>query len=162
VFPSTVEECDRLAEGFENISENEVIVNCVSAVDGYSLVIDTPSAKLAKNVQSYFSGHYQRNVISIQACCDSNCIFTYFGLAMSPWVLHTCTTSVQRNGFMDCLSGNERIHSHVYMLRLFQMLRVWMRDFQLHRKANHGISTRTRVDIHLSKYRWPIAVGFVV
>lgn len=52
----------------------------MGAVDGYLLAIETPSKREAKNVRSYFSGHYQRNGINIQACCDANCRFTFFGI----------------------------------------------------------------------------------
>ena len=79
-FPSLPEDCANLASGFESVSHDGVIKNCVGAVDGYLLAIHTPRKKHAKNVRSYFSGHYQRYGINIQACCDSHCRFTFLGI----------------------------------------------------------------------------------
>jgi DDE superfamily endonuclease len=79
-FPSTVEQCVTLASGFEDISFRSAIVNCVRAVDGFILPIRTPSAKVVGNVKAYFSGHYKRMAINIQAACDSHCRFLYFQL----------------------------------------------------------------------------------
>jgi hypothetical protein len=79
-FPSTPEQCADVAAKFETISHNGVIKNCVGAVDGYLLSIETPSKRYAKNVRSYFSGHYQKYGINIQACCDADCRFTFVGV----------------------------------------------------------------------------------
>jgi hypothetical protein len=51
----------------------------VGVLDGYLLAINTPSKKYAKNVRSYFLGHYQRNGVNIQAMCDAHCRFTFLG-----------------------------------------------------------------------------------
>lgn len=79
-FPKTVEECHTLAFGFRNCSDNESIRNCVGALDGYLLSINTPCAADADNQRSFYSGHYQRMGMNIQAICDSNKIFLYFAL----------------------------------------------------------------------------------
>jgi hypothetical protein len=79
-FPFTPQQCADVAAKFENISHNGVIKNCVGAVDGYLLAIATPSKRYAKNVRSYFSGHYQKYGINIQACCDADCRFTFLGV----------------------------------------------------------------------------------
>ena len=79
-FPSTAEECALNASDFESVSHAGIISNCVGAVDGYLLGIVTPAKKHAKNVRSYFSGHYQKYGINIQACCDANCRFTFLGI----------------------------------------------------------------------------------
>lgn len=79
-FPSTKEDCERIAEGFQNVSTKAAIVNCVGAVDGYLLAIQAPSAREVSNVRSYYSGHYSKYGINVQAVCDSNCVFTYFAL----------------------------------------------------------------------------------
>ena len=57
---------------------NGSIVNCVGAVDGYLMAINVPSRSEVGNVRSYFSGHYQKYGLNIQAVCDSSCMFTYF------------------------------------------------------------------------------------
>lgn len=79
-FPSTVQECVQLSLGFMNVSINDSITTCVGAIDGYLLSIDVPLRDMAGNVKAFFSGHYQRYGMNIQACCDSNCMFTYFQL----------------------------------------------------------------------------------
>lgn len=79
-FPSTVEECALLASQFEAISYDGAIKNCVTVVDGYLLAIQTPSKAEAKNVRSYFSGHYQKYGVNIQASCDAHCRFTFLGV----------------------------------------------------------------------------------
>jgi hypothetical protein len=79
-FPLSEEECAVVAKGFERVSHSGVIKNCVGAIDGYLLAIATPRKGHTKNVQSYFSGHYQRNGINIQATCDADCCFTFMGI----------------------------------------------------------------------------------
>ena len=69
-----------LAAGFKNISHHGVIKKGVGAVDGYLLAIATPWKSHAKNVRSYFSGHYQKYGINIQARCNAHCCFTFLGI----------------------------------------------------------------------------------
>jgi DDE superfamily endonuclease len=80
-FPTTVDDCKDAAANFESISSNSAINNCVSVVDGYLLSIQTPSQKEVGNVRSYFSGHYQKYGINLQASCDHHCRFTFIGVA---------------------------------------------------------------------------------
>ena len=65
-FPTTFEECKVAAAGFENISFQSAIANCIGAIDGYLVAIDTPPQSDVGNVHSYFSGHYQKYGINIQ------------------------------------------------------------------------------------------------
>jgi hypothetical protein len=55
--------------------------NCVGAIDGYLLSINLPHRTDAANVTGFFSGHYQKYGINVQACCDSQCRFTFFALS---------------------------------------------------------------------------------
>jgi hypothetical protein len=80
-FPNTAEEYKQSAFGFQSISTGGCISNCVTVIDGYHLAIQTPPKKEAKNVQSFFSGHYQSYGINIQAACDHNCRFQFIGVA---------------------------------------------------------------------------------
>jgi hypothetical protein len=80
-FPQTVEEVKRAARGFESISTQGCIWNCVSVADGYHLQTQTPSKKEVKNVRSFFSGHYQCYGVNVQAACDHHCRFTFLGVA---------------------------------------------------------------------------------
>jgi hypothetical protein len=81
VFPSTLEDCKKIASEYEEISYKSAITNCIGCIDGYLLKIKTPPKEEVGNVRSYFSGHYQRYGLNIQAVCDSNCRFIYFAVA---------------------------------------------------------------------------------
>lgn len=80
-FPQTPDECTLAASGFRSISSNDAIDTCVSVVDGYHLCIQTPSKKEAKNVRSFFSGHYQTYGVNVQSACDHHCRFTFMAVA---------------------------------------------------------------------------------
>jgi DDE superfamily endonuclease len=80
LFPKSLEDCNKLAAGFLSCTSKGSIINCVGALDGFLLCIDTPSESEAKNQRSFFSGHYQRNGVNIQAICDSNKMFLYFAV----------------------------------------------------------------------------------
>jgi hypothetical protein len=80
-FPKTLEEVKEASRGFETISTQGCIWNCVSVIDGYHLQIQTPSKKEVRNVRSFFSGHYQTHGLNIQAACDHHCRFTFLGVA---------------------------------------------------------------------------------
>jgi len=80
-FPTTLDEVKEAAKGFETISTQGCIWNCVSVIDGYHLQIQTPSKNEVRNVRSFFSGHYQTHGLNIQAACDHNCCFTFLGVA---------------------------------------------------------------------------------
>jgi DDE superfamily endonuclease len=80
-FPRTDVECASLAFDFKHVCNGGAIKNCVGAVGGYLLSINTPRKRDAANVKGFFSGHYQRYGINVQACCDCDCRFTYFSLS---------------------------------------------------------------------------------
>jgi hypothetical protein len=80
-FPTSQHELRIISNGFEAVSTNQSICNCVGAVDGYLLSINTPPASEVGNVKSYFSGHYQKYGMNIQAVCDSSCMFLYFAIS---------------------------------------------------------------------------------
>jgi hypothetical protein len=54
IFPTTKLECAKVALGFQEISYQEAVINCVGCIDGYLLRIPTPSKKWAGNVRSFF------------------------------------------------------------------------------------------------------------
>jgi hypothetical protein len=80
-FPQTAEECAVAAKGFEDKSYARAIRNVVSVHDGYLARTETPSIKDVGNVRSYFNGHYQSYGVNIQASCDSECRFSFIGVA---------------------------------------------------------------------------------
>jgi hypothetical protein len=102
-FPSSPEDCAVLAADFESISYAGVITNCVGVLDGYLLPIVTPAKKHAKNVRSYFSGHYQKYGINIQACCDAHCCFLFLGVGGSG--VSSDRTAVKDCGLFDLIQS---------------------------------------------------------
>ena len=80
-FPKTNEEIAGAIAGFTSISQDGAIHNCAGVVDGYLLRIRVPSKKEAKNVRSFFSGHYQCYGINIQAAADHQSRFIHFAFA---------------------------------------------------------------------------------
>ena len=98
-FPSTAEDSALLAAGFEDISHCGVIKYCIGVLDEYLLPIFTPRKCHAKNVRSYFSGHYQKYGVNIQACCDSHCRFTFLGIG-GPGITKDCV-AIKESGLFD-------------------------------------------------------------
>jgi hypothetical protein len=43
---------------------------CIGVIDGWLCPIEVPASSMVGNVQSYFSGHYQRYGFNIQAVTD--------------------------------------------------------------------------------------------
>jgi hypothetical protein len=80
-IPTTTNEVFRAAKGFGSISSQSCIWNCVAVIDGCNLQIKAPSKNDVKNVESFFSGHYQTHGINIQAACNQNCCFVVIGVA---------------------------------------------------------------------------------
>lgn len=80
-FPSSSTEIQDAADDFANLSSHGVITGCVGCLDGFLLPIQTPSTKETGHVKAYFSGHYQRYGINIQAVCDAKLRFIYVAVA---------------------------------------------------------------------------------
>lgn len=72
-FPSTNFERRKVAAGFQRKSKDGVFNNVIGCIDGWLCPIKVPTRAEVGNVQSFFSGHYQRYGINVQACCDSSC-----------------------------------------------------------------------------------------
>ena len=70
--------CRAAGARFANISFQSAIPNCIGALNGYLVAINTPPSLVVGNVQLYFSGHYQHYRVNVQAICDHLCHFTYF------------------------------------------------------------------------------------
>ncbi len=77
-LPSSMDEMDAVHQGFEQKSMERVMSGCVGALDGYLLLIQTPiRRKEFLNTRQFFSGHYQRIGLNVQAMVDSNLKFLY-------------------------------------------------------------------------------------
>jgi len=67
------------AHDFNNISGCGLYFGVVGAIDGWLCCTDRPSD--VTNATDYYSGHYQRFGINVQAMCDANLRFIYVGTA---------------------------------------------------------------------------------
>lgn len=80
-FPTTSEEIEEAAEAFASLSSQRVFQGCVAPMDGFLLLIITPSASDTANSDAYYSGHYAAHGINIQAACDHRCRFVFVAVA---------------------------------------------------------------------------------
>jgi DDE superfamily endonuclease len=78
-FPQTPEELDEAAQGFEAISYQGAIPNCVSVIDGYHVKIKVPPSSVGAP-RAYYSGHHNNYGVNVQAAVDSRCRFQFIGL----------------------------------------------------------------------------------
>eukprot|EP00644_Phytophthora_capsici_P019370 jgi/Phyca11/133397/e_gw1.442.3.1 len=74
-FPVTDDEMEMSAAGFRSISIC-AIPGCIGAIDGWLCPIRVPRANECGRVIAFFSGHYQRYGLNVQACADYKCRFT--------------------------------------------------------------------------------------
>jgi hypothetical protein len=91
-FPEMLAELQQASEGFQSISTQGVIRGCVGAIDGWLCPIIVPPRAVVGNVRSYFSGHYQRYGVNIQAVVDHLCRFMHLHCRGSSWIptRHQC------------------------------------------------------------------------
>jgi hypothetical protein len=80
-LPSTKEELKAASDGFESISYNGIMRGCIGAIDGWLCAIIVPPKSAVGNVISYFSGHYQRYGLNVQAIVDHLGRFLYIAVA---------------------------------------------------------------------------------
>jgi hypothetical protein len=67
--------------GFLENSEQQLFFGIIGAIDGYLQPIAKPRKKDCDGFpQAYWSEHYMSNGLNVQAVCDSNCYFLYFGV----------------------------------------------------------------------------------
>ncbi|ETP06338.1 hypothetical protein F441_17252, partial [Phytophthora nicotianae CJ01A1] len=65
-----------LAESFTNISKDGVLTGCVGCIDGWLCHIRAPSPYEVPDEAAFFSGHYQKFGVNVQAICDAFSRFT--------------------------------------------------------------------------------------
>lgn len=80
-LPRTNAELRRALAGFEGISTQGVMQGCIGAIDGWLCPIVVPPSSIAGNVHSFFSGHYQRYGVNVQAIVDHLGRFIYIAVA---------------------------------------------------------------------------------
>ena len=76
--PRTQSEMQKCANEWSSLSSAFGIYDgCVGAIDGWLCCINSPTIH---NPVHYFSGHYQRCGVNVQAVCDANLRFIYFAV----------------------------------------------------------------------------------
>jgi hypothetical protein len=98
VFPPSDEELRQASQGFERTSTQGVMRGCVGAIDGWLCPIIVPPSSVG-NVSSFFSGHYQRMGVNVQAVVDHYGRFLYVAVAApggQPNVNALARTSLQQ------------------------------------------------------------------
>ena len=81
-LPSNEQELEAASMGFSTISQsNGLFDGCIGAIDGWLCTTCQPIDSDIIDKRSYFSGHYQRFGLNIQAICDSRLRFIYFAVA---------------------------------------------------------------------------------
>jgi hypothetical protein len=78
VFPASPNLMKLASQGFKSVSENGIIEGCIGVIDGWLCPIRVPRATECGRVMSFFSGHYQRYGLNVQACADHVSRFTSF------------------------------------------------------------------------------------
>jgi len=80
-MPQSIEEWHTLKDSFTQKSSNAVMRGCVGAIDGLFQYTKCPSKKDCHGNQlAYFSGHYGQNGLNVQAVCNADLKFIYFGV----------------------------------------------------------------------------------
>jgi hypothetical protein len=80
-FPTTPKQLRDASAGFESISSQEIMSGCIGVIDGWLCPIEVPPSTVVGNVRSYFSGHYQRYGLNIQAVTDHLGRFIFMAVA---------------------------------------------------------------------------------
>jgi hypothetical protein len=65
----------------ESISCHGIMRGCIGVIDGWLCPIEVPASSMVGNVQSYFSGHYQRYGFNIQAVTNHLGYFLFMAVA---------------------------------------------------------------------------------
>jgi hypothetical protein len=72
-MPVSGEECEKVRQGFENISSFKLFRGCVGAIDGFFAPITQPRVHDANgNPLAYMSGHYGMFGLNCQTVCDAH------------------------------------------------------------------------------------------
>ena len=74
-------ELKSVALGFKGKSWSEGLFDgCIGALDGWLCCTKSPRDKNITNKRAYYSGHYKRFGLNVQAMCDSELRFIYFAV----------------------------------------------------------------------------------
>ena len=80
-LPQTLDEMHDVASGFENLSTSQLIRGCIGCVDGFLATTTRPHMKdCNNNPGAFLSGHYNVYGLNVQAVCDCQSRFIFFGI----------------------------------------------------------------------------------
>jgi DDE superfamily endonuclease len=80
-MPETIDEMREVAQGFEQYSTSQLIRGCIGCIDGYLATTTKPTMKDSNNnPRAYYSGHYGVYGLNVQAVCDKQSRFIFFGV----------------------------------------------------------------------------------
>jgi hypothetical protein len=80
-LPEGHEEWEVIRSKFHSKSEEGIVRGCVGAIDGFFQPTRCPTVKETNgNVRTYFSGHCSHYGLNLQALCDSDLRFLFFGV----------------------------------------------------------------------------------
>ncbi|ETO86146.1 hypothetical protein F444_00270 [Phytophthora nicotianae P1976] len=82
-FPRTSDELETTSASFRSCSNYGVIEHCIEVIDGWLCPIRVPRQNECVESCLFFSGHYQKYGLNVQACADSLCHFTAFSVNSS-------------------------------------------------------------------------------
>eukprot|EP00918_Siedleckia_nematoides_P055377 GHVU01120812.1.p1 GENE.GHVU01120812.1~~GHVU01120812.1.p1 ORF type:complete len:412 (-),score=28.66 GHVU01120812.1:401-1636(-) len=77
-FPSTDDEREAEARGFASMSTQQCIRHCIGCIDGFLVPTRVPTSREVGRVEAFYSGHYSRYGVSLQACCGWDARVTAF------------------------------------------------------------------------------------
>lgn len=81
-LPDTVCEMETLSQEFAQISSsNGLFTGVIGAIDGWLCCTTSPIDRDITNKRAYYSGHYSRFGLNVQAVCDARLRFIYFAVA---------------------------------------------------------------------------------
>mmetsp|Transcript_6245 Transcript_6245/g.12916 ORF Transcript_6245/g.12916 Transcript_6245/m.12916 type:complete len:426 (-) Transcript_6245:105-1382(-) len=80
--PESPAELKKAADDWNDLSgASDVYYGMMGAIDGWLCCTNKPAVNEVDSVTDYFSGHYMRFGLNVQAICDANLRFIYFGVA---------------------------------------------------------------------------------
>ena len=80
--PNDITAMESLSDGFKSLSTSiGLFTGTVGAIDGWLCFTTSPIDRWITNKRSYYSGHYCRFGLNVQAVCDSRRRFLYFCVA---------------------------------------------------------------------------------
>ena len=79
-FELDEESINRRMALFANLSSHQVMRGCTGCIDGILIQTKCPSSNDVQNARDYFSGHYQKYGLNMQAVCDHAYRFLWVGV----------------------------------------------------------------------------------